>query len=468
MGRWLYGPFGGTYAALALGTSVGYVLYVRKASTDFVFVFSLTLVVFGFLRDAMRQAEGRSRYLLCYLGAALAVLSKGLVGLAFPVLIVASAVVWVGRPRLSELNFGRGLPLFLALALPWHLLAARQNPGFLWFYVVDNQILRFLNLRAFLEDDVPITTLGFLLVSFVWFFPWSVFLLARGAAVSAQAARWRPVIVTWALAVVVFFSLSGSKLEYYSLPAFPALALLAGGAWADGRDIGRWLGVGLVGCVAVGVWALWIGTALTPAQALNGLAELNVYYRILRDQGTAFPYASPRPFGLLLQGLGLTLLAGWGLGTLCWVRGWRRMSCAAVLGVAVVIGAMVVQLLHVIEPHHSAKAVSKAITARAERSDVVVHEGALEYSAALPFYTGRRVVVVNGARGDLEFASRTPEARGYFLDTEGLSRLWSEGRRVFLVTQKPGDRSMVRELPGDSVFSLGRYGSRWLFSNREG
>jgi hypothetical protein len=468
MGRWLYGPPGGIFSALALGTSVGYFLYVRKASTDFVFVFSLTLAVFGFLRDAVREATGRSRYLLSYLGIALAVLSKGLIGLAFPVLILGLTLVWVGRPRFRELNLGRGLALFLALALPWHLMAARQNPGFLWFYLVDNQILRFLNLRAFLEDDVPVTLLGFLLVSFVWFFPWSVFLLARRSRVSAPAARWRPVAVVWALAVVGFFSLSGFRLEYYVLPAFPALALLVGGAWADGRDIGRWLLVGLVGCVTVGAWAVVAGGSLTPTQAHAGLASLNVYYRILLDQGVPFPFGSAAPFGTLLQQLGLSLLIGWPLGTLLAFLGRRAWAFGLLVGIAGVVAVLVFQLLVLVEAHHSSKAVAEAVVARSAESDLVAHEGSLEYSAALPYYTGRRIYVVNGQRGDLDFASRLPAANGYFLDAGGFGGLWAGDRRVFLVTQRPVASSVVRELPAGSVFSLGRYGSRWLFSNRSG
>jgi hypothetical protein len=466
MGRWLYGPQGGIFSALALTTSVGYFLYVRKASTDFLFVFALTLVVFEFLRDALREERGRYRYLLAYLGVALAVLSKGLIGLVFPVLIVGSALLWLRRPTLSELNLGRGLALFLILTLPWHILAAWKNPGFLWFYVADNQILRFLNLRAFIEDDVPVTTLGFLLVSFVWFFPWSVFLLARKGGASSQAAPWRPLIMIWALVVIGFFALSGSKLEYYALPAFPALALMVGGAWADGRDLRRWFAAGLLGCVAVGAWAVWIGARLTPAQALNGLAELNVYYRILRDQGLPFPFESAGPFGALLQGLGWILLIGWPLSTLLVFFGKRAWAFGALVGVAGVIAVLIFRLLLLVEPHHSAKAVAEVVRGRAGVGDLIAHEGSLEYSAALPFYTGRRVVVVNGSRGDLDFASRLPDADGWFVDTPGLARLWEGPHRVFLVTQRPRERSVLATLPSSSVHELGRHGSRRLYSNR--
>src|SRR5206468_5323360 len=178
-------------------------------------------------------------------------------------------------------------------------------------------------------DDVPSSTPAFLIASFLWAFPWSVFTLARREPDRSPRARWRPVVAIWLVAIVGVFALSRFKHEYYALPAFPALAVLVGAAWTSGRDIGRWLVIGLVGCGAVGIWALWVGAALTPAQALNGLAELNAYYRILRDQGAAFPFAAARPFGGLLQGLGLVLIAGRGLVTLSWPPGRHRGAFVA-------------------------------------------------------------------------------------------------------------------------------------------
>lgn len=465
IGRQLYGAHAGLLAGLMLMTTSGYALYVRKASTDFLFVFCLTLALWGFVRDVDRRATP-ARFLLGYAGIGLGVLAKGLIGLVLPVAIIALTLAWVRGLRPRELNAVRGSLVVGALVLPWHVLVAARDPALFGFYLIDNQVLRFLNLRGFIEDDVPVSTLGFLVVTFVWLFPWSVFTLTRSAAAPPSEARWQPLAVTWAVVIVVFFALSRSKLEYYALPAFPAVALMAGAGWASGRDVARWLVVALVGSTAVGVGALWMGTHLTPTQALVGLGELNVYYRILRDQGWPFPYESVRPFAALLQGLGVILIVGWTAATACWWRGWRRTSFACVTGVGVAIAALIVMLLHVVEPHHSAKAVSAAIVARLHPDSVIVHEGSLEYSAALPFYTGRRIVVVNGARGDLDFASHLPEARGYFVDTEGLAALWGDRRRVLLVTRYPPLRSVVRTLP--SVVELGKFGSRWLYSNERG
>jgi 4-amino-4-deoxy-L-arabinose transferase-like glycosyltransferase len=477
IGRRLYGAHAGLLAGVVVATVVGNALYVRRASTDQLFVFCLTLAMYGFLRDAGRPERGSSRFLLVYVGAALSVLAKGFIGLVFPALIISLGVLaarGLGRHRqmpLSwrDLNLARGLAVFAAVAVPWHALVAWRSPGLFNFYVVDNHVLRFLNARRYVEDDVPSSTVAFLVASFLWAFPWSVFALARrgsGEPDSSRYARWRPVIVIWLVAIVGLFAASRFKHEYYALPAFPALAVLVGAAWASGRDIGRWLVIGLVGCGAVGFWALWAGSALTPGQALTGLAELNAYYRILRDQGTAFPFPSARPFGELLQWLGIVLVAGWGLATLCWFRAQRRGAFVALVGVAGVITVLIFRLLDVVQPIHSVKETAQAIVAQAGPADVLVVEGTLEYSPALPFYTGRQFSMVNGALNYFSIAASLPEADGLFLSTAELIRLWDGPRRVFLVVRRPRGQSVVAALPAARVHELGRYGSRWLYSNR--
>jgi len=466
IGRRLYGTRAGLLAGVAAATVVGNALYVRRASTDQLFMFCLTLAIYGFLRDAERPERGRGRFLLFYAGAGLAVLAKGFIGVVFPVLIVGLAMLIVRRLSWRELNLGLGAAVFAAIAVPWHLLVAWRSPALFNFYVVDNHLLRFLDARRYVEDDVPSSTPAFLIASFLWAFPWSVFVLARREPDRSARARWQPVVVIWLVSIVGLFALSRFKHEYYALPAFPALAVLVGAAWVSGRDIGRWLVVGLVGCVAVGLGALWVGAGLTTAQALSGLAELNAYYRILREQGAPFPFPSAQPFGRLLEGLGLVLIVGWGLATLCWFRARRLGAFAALVGTAGAITVLIFSLLDVVEPIHSVKATARAISEQAGEADLLVVEGTLEYSPALPFYTGRRFTMVNGALNYFSIAASLPEARGLFLDTADLVRLWNGPQRVFLVVRRPRGQSVVVALPAARVHEIGRYGSRWLYSNR--
>ena len=464
IGRRLYGDGAGLQAGIVMATMVGNALYVRKASADQLFVFCLTLAIYGFLRDAERTDRGSRRFLAFYLGVALSLLAKGFIGLFAP-LLVGLAVALVRRLSWRDLNLARGTALVALVAGPWHVLAAWRSPTLFGVYVLDAHLLRFFDARRYVEADVPLSTLGFLAASFVWAFPWSAFSLARPGLARSPGTHWRPVIVLWLVVVVGAFALSRFKHEYYALPAFPALAVLVGAAWAGGRDIGRWLAIGLTGCAAVGVSALWIGVAPTAGQVLNGLAELNAYYRILRDQKVPLPF-DPREFGVLLQGLGWVLLVGWGLATVCWARGWRRTAFASLVAVAGTITLLIFRLLDVVEPHHSVKEVAQAINAQTAPADVLVLEGSLSYGGALPFYTRRRLLLVNGAVDYFAITARLPEARGVFIDTSEMQKLWQGPRRVFLVAHRPFDRGLLAALPSASVHDLGDHGGSHLYSNR--
>lgn len=130
------------------------------------------------------------------------------------------------------------------------------------------------------------------------------------------------------------------------------------------------------------------------------------------------------------------------------------------------IAVLVFKLQLVVEPHHSTKTVAFALKARAHPGDPIVHEGSLEYSGGLPFYTGRQVYVLNGQRGDLDFGSRYPEGQGLFFSDGDFVRLWKSPQRVFLVTRLQEGEGVLKRLSLEGIHFLGRFGSRALYSNR--
>src|SRR2546428_9790699 len=170
IGRRLYGARAGLLAGLVIATVVGNALYVRKASTDQLFVLCLTLAMYGFLRDAERAARGRARFLLFYLGAALAVLANGLIAM-FPLLIVGLRLAVVRGLAWRDLNAVRGAALFAAVAGPWHALVAWRSPALFEFYVLDAHLLRLLNPRPYVEADLPHSSLAFFVAGVIWAFP---------------------------------------------------------------------------------------------------------------------------------------------------------------------------------------------------------------------------------------------------------------------------------------------------------
>src|SRR5262249_7107892 len=195
-------------------------------------------------RRSLRQQEP-SRWVCWFIGLASAcnVLTKGLIGMVFPVGIIGAYLLLTGNLKhLSKMRLFSTTAIFLAVAAPWHVLATLRNPpageakGFFWFYFINEQIYRYLNKRIPHDyDKVPL--LIFWGLTLVWVFPWMLFVVKSLKQVPLRLTKWRAEVTTeqqgallmavWAFFIFAFFSFS-SRQEYYLLPALPALAVLCG------------------------------------------------------------------------------------------------------------------------------------------------------------------------------------------------------------------------------------------------
>lgn len=285
--------------------------------------------------------------------------------------------------------------------------------------------------------------------------------------------RVRLFVGLWAFTVIGFFSLSFSKLEHYFLPAIVPLSLMAGKLWADeleysGASVAlKWsLGIAALVCPLLGGGLLFLALRLTPDGVLMGLAQFDVYFRILWTHGYGFPFVSVSPFVPLVVGVGAVFIIGVPLAFALLYFRLPRASFATLLGVGTVVGLLVFRFVLLLEPFQSAKSAAHALSARLKPEDKIVYEGDLSYAGGIPFYTGRQLYVLNGRQGDLEFGSYYPEAKHLFLDNTTFARLWEGDQRVFFVTRFPVQQSFVRFLPKAGTFFVGRYGSYWLYANR--
>ena len=179
--------------------------------------------------DATRSQQ-RNWMWVCWASMALAVLSKGLIGVVLPgfVLVVYTLVArdWVLWKRLHLVT---GLIVFFAVGAPWFALISARNPEFAWFFFVHEHFQRFTstvhNRNAPLWYFVPLLLAGFL--------PWLAQLpgAARLSFARTETATngFRPTLMLglWAILIFAFFSISDSKLPGYIFPIIPALAVLA-------------------------------------------------------------------------------------------------------------------------------------------------------------------------------------------------------------------------------------------------
>jgi hypothetical protein len=151
------------------------------------------------------------------------------------------------------------------------------------------------------------------------------------------------------------------------------------------------------------------------------------------------------------------------------VATWRRLPR---LGVGALLAGMLAFLplsaegLALFAKSRSVRVMTDAILLRAERGDVLAHEGPIENSASALLRLDQPVQIVNGLQSSLAFGSTFPEARGRFWDGAALGRAWRGSGRVFLLTALTPGRSVVRDLPPDRVHLLLEGGGRRLYSNR--
>src|SRR5579864_8403346 len=244
LGQYAYGEDGGLYAAVVLATSIGPYIFTRFLIPDVLVGLWLAIGYLFFLRSLEEDPPSR---LTCWgfaVTCALNVLTKGLIGLVFPAGAIGLYLLLTRNLRhIWKLRLASSTLVFLVLAAPWHILAAIRNPaqgqaqGFLWFYFINEHVMRFLNKRVPPGyDTVPLLLFWILLA--VWLIPWAVFLPQAIREVPVRVSRIRNgmdhrqrsnlLFALWALVILVFFSFS-TRQEYYTIPALPAIALLVGG-----------------------------------------------------------------------------------------------------------------------------------------------------------------------------------------------------------------------------------------------
>src|SRR5208283_1603936 len=179
----------------------------------------------------------------------------GLIAVVFPAL-AGILYMSITRQLFSSSAWKRLHILFavlvaLVIALPWHVLATVRNPpyfafswhagpgeyrGFFWFYFFNEHLLRFLNLR-YPRDYNTVPRALFWLLNLVWLFPWSAYIpgtATLGYSRTTRAGRMRIMALCWIAVVLVFFTFSTTQ-EYYSMPIYPALAVLLGDALSQKR-----------------------------------------------------------------------------------------------------------------------------------------------------------------------------------------------------------------------------------------
>ena len=230
-GKRLFAPPAGLCGAAVAASCALYVVVGHMLTLDMALTFFMSASVFAFAvaQHDSGESERRRWMLVAWAAAALAVMTKGLVGIVLPAGAVAAYVLLQRDWRLlSRLHLVQGGLVFLAIAAPWFILVSLANPEFFRFFFIHEHFERFLTR----EHDryqpfwyfIPVLLLG-VLPWIVGLFPALRLAWTRSAAAGFHTQRF---LLLWCAVVLVFFSASNSKLVSYILPFFPALSLLVG------------------------------------------------------------------------------------------------------------------------------------------------------------------------------------------------------------------------------------------------
>lgn len=222
--------------ALVVATSAGIVGFSRAASTDMPLTATFTIAMLAWY--AWFEG-GDKKYLAGFYGfLALATLAKGPVALFLAGAVVLIFAVVQRSPKIAlKTLWVPGMLLGLAIALPWYGLVQLRNPQFFQQFIVEHNLARFgTNLYHHPEPFwyyIPVTLLGWA--------PWSMVAVAALVAALRQlrnpsADTLRSFLLIWMGLVVIFFSISQSKLPGYVLPAVPAGAILIATFFAPSSD----------------------------------------------------------------------------------------------------------------------------------------------------------------------------------------------------------------------------------------
>ena len=489
IGFWAFGAKSGLFAGLVLATSLGLFLFTRVLISDSALTFTIALAMWAFLR-AVDEEESHPRTwgLVFWASTGVGVLFKGLIAALFP--FAAACLYLVFTRQVVKAEIWRrltpvwGCLLFFAIAAPWHILAALQNPpiayfamhsgpgeyhGFFWFYFFNEHILRFLNLR-YPRDYDTVPRLYFWLFHLLWLFPWSFYFPAvtrlayRG---TDRAARTR-LFALCSIGFLMFFFTFSSTQEYYSMPAYPAIALLLGCA-LDAEDARamrrvRWGNSSLMvlltvasGAIVFILFRVW--NLPTPGDISSALTQHPELYKLsMGHMGdltlNSFAYLRP-PLLIAL----MALLAGV-FGLYFWKRDRRVFAVAAMM---VVFFHAARAAMATFDPYLSSRPLAEALL-KAPPGQLLAEDAYYTFSSVF-FYTNRKALFHNGRHNNLEYGSNSPGAPHIFINDQDLVSWWQGSERCYLLVEGPSLQG-IEKLIGHDYTVVTQSGGKFLLTSQ--
>jgi 4-amino-4-deoxy-L-arabinose transferase-like glycosyltransferase len=484
-GVWAFGRKAGFYAGLCTATCVGLFLFTRIVIPDVTLTLTIALAMWAFLR-ALDDEEAHPRFWAFLLAASMGIglLLKGLVGAVFPVAVGVIYLLCTKQFLLARtwkrLRPISGFVILMLIAAPWHVLAARDNPpyfslslhsgpgeyhGFLWFYFINEQVLRFLNLR-YPRDYNTVPRIWFWLFHLLWLFPWSVYFPAI-AKLSYKpldrAGKTRLLALCWVGFILIFFTFSTTQ-EYYSMPCYPALALLLGSAMAMG---GSWIRrgtltlAGIAACAGLACVTIFflVRNVPAPGDISSALGHHPSAYTLSLGHMMDLTFDSFAYLRFPLMIAAIALLGG-ALGIVL-SKGPRSFLVTALMMVIFFHAARLAMV--VFDPFLSSRPLAEALL-KCPDGKLIQDRNYWTFSS-LTFYANRDALTLNGRYFNLEYGSYAPGAPDVFIDDTRFKNLWLAPERCYLIAYAAKIQQFEALVGADHLETVASSGGKVLLTN---
>jgi len=423
---------------LILGSSVLYFALSRLIVLDMPISVITTLGLYSFYTAFFTPEHSPKRRLWFYafsLCCALGMLIKGLMALALMGPII---VIWLSVTR----GWGMLRPfypfsaaiIFLAIAAPWHILAAIENPEFLHKYFVVEHFMRYTTTMHMRYQPmwyfIPIVLIGFL--------PWTGFLLstARNCVRDIRQNQLLAFLWIWVIWIFGFFSISNSKLIPYILPVFPPLAILIAQHFENASK--KTL------CISTAIMLVVMGVGLIGAEML--FPELG---------------AEKKELGFYLQFIGVVMLLG-GAVVFDHRKRLKQKTLHAMLIIQFFVALTMIKASPFLQ-RPTTKNMAEYIKTHKHSDDSVV--SFICYLQDLPVYTSQTVTVVE-AKGELEFGTQVEDTTGWMIDLSRFFNLWHE-KTLWIVSRVGDFETYIKSNPELKWREIMRENGLVLFTNKE-
>jgi len=516
------------YTALFTLTATGVFLFTRIFIPEVLLALFLGTALYAMLRALeVDTARPKLHAYAFWAAMAMAVLTKGLIAIIFLLGTTALYMVLSKQSnKLGRLQPFSGILLFLALAMPWHILAGLRNTGgadghgFFWFYFVNEHYLRFLG-RRIPRDYNKLPVALYWTQHLIWLFPWSLFTptvlwigyrkyralqssrdldttgdrLSRIELLSRNNAMRKPALIAdfttrtvllltiFSGFVLIFFSLSTNQ-EYYTFPIYMPLLMLVAASLAIAEQApsttltlrrtitlthAAFTLLGIATAAALG-YGLWTSRHLPFTPDIGALLAHRSVGDYTLSTSHFFDLTGPSFAALRLPA---TIAAiAFALGPLvAWSLRARRKPFTSTLVIALT-AAVFLSAAHIALVRFAPMLSSEGFAARirqVERDnpgpDQILIYGDQAFGSSISFYLNRHVSLVDGRTTSMLFGSTFPDAPPVFLTHDQLLAQWGRGPRNILFVP-PEQRDAVNHLLGSRQIVLAETSGKALITDR--